>query len=48
MGIQIQFLKGMKEQLNSLQETLNSVKKDVSEINNDVKFLIGKSIPELL
>lgn len=48
MGIQIQFLKGMKEQLSSLQETLNSVKKDVSEIKNDVKFLIGKSIPELL
>ena len=48
MGIQIQFLKGMKQQLTQLQDTLNSVAKDVTEIKNDVKFLVGKTIPELL
>jgi len=48
MNITIPFLGSMKKQLGEIENRLISVAEDVKEMKEDVKYLIGKSIPELI
>ena len=47
-GIIVTFLGSLKKQMTVIEQSLAKVAEDVEEIKKDVKFLVGKTIPELI
>lgn len=48
IGVQMLFIKDLKQQLHKIQLAIQNVQQDINDIKQDMRFLTGKSIQQLI